>query len=116
VVHSYGVPLRRKEKGRTVNRGEKGPETRESPQKVEGESEGTGAHGPLQEMLRIPHSALGGGGYSVAELLRSLRMRTSPYRLSAKFVPREEVCDTYQGTHPQLALGYRRWRRNKLRA
>ena len=41
--------------------------------------------GPLQERLRMPHSAPGGGWRSLAELLRSLRMRTSANRLSRKF-------------------------------
>jgi hypothetical protein len=35
VLHAYGVALKRKVKGRTVNRGQKRPEARESLQKVE---------------------------------------------------------------------------------
>src|SRR5215213_9426223 len=48
--------------------------------------------GPLQERLRMPHSAPGGGWRSLAELLTSLRMRTSANRLSRKF-----VVNSYEG-------------------
>jgi hypothetical protein len=41
--------------------------------------------GPLQERLRMPHSAPGGGWRSLAELLRSLRTRTSYNSVKAKF-------------------------------
>src|SRR5215213_3083352 len=34
VLHSYGVVLMRRRKGRTVNRGQKRPEAREAPQTV----------------------------------------------------------------------------------
>jgi hypothetical protein len=75
VVRSYDVALTRKEKGRTVNRGEKGPGARESPQRVEEEPEGLDL-GPLQGEAQDDVQRPRDGGCSLAELLRSLRMRT----------------------------------------
>ena len=73
--HTYGVPhlwcpIKAEGKGRTVNRREKGPEARESSQTVKEEQKGLDL-GPLQERLRMPHSAPGGGGCSLAELLEA---------------------------------------------
>jgi len=68
-----------------VNRRQKLPEPRESPQTVEEKPEGWRALSPTRERPRRQYRGCGGGGGSVAELLRSLRRRSSANRVSQKF-------------------------------
>ena len=75
-MHPYGVALRRKEKGERFI-ADKNAQRRENRLRRSRRSQRVcGALSPTGERLRRQYRDRGGGGFSIAELLRSLIPRT----------------------------------------